>query len=155
MAGDFSTNVYPKFENVDNIYNNCNSTVEQYLSEAINAAIADLISYGIHDINEDNFISVYLSPYISWDTDFQIFVDNYMEIILKAEDLDQYRTQRRQNRNKWVGGGFGLGGAIKGSAQAAALNAATGIMHGAWNLGAKAISSIDSAIKKKRLYRLY
>lgn len=78
--------------------------------------------------------------------------DKYEEIITDQAEKDAYRTARRQNRSKWEGGGFGLSGAIKGAATAGALNMASGAAHGAFNLIAKAGSSISAAIDKSSIY---
>ena len=51
-----------------------------------------------------------------------------------AEYEKQYRELRKQSRGKWVGGGFGLGGAIGGAAQAGLLNAGSGLLHSTVNI---------------------
>lgn len=46
---------------------------------------------------------------------------------LYAQNLAYQRDAERSGRSQWVGGGFGVKGAIKGAVTAGALNAATGI----------------------------
>lgn len=53
---------------------------------------------------------------------------------------------------KWVGGGFGLGNAIVGAAQAVAMNLASGAVHGAVNLVGKDISSMDAAMSESAMF---
>ena len=54
-------------------------------------------------------------------------------IVDGAEYEKKYRELRKQSRGKWVGGGFGLSGAISGAAQAEILNVGTGLIHSTIN----------------------
>jgi TPR repeat protein len=121
------------------------------LLEAVEEAIRDLVAHGIYDVNVAEFES-YLSSFFSWDTDFAVIDEKYLAIVLKAEELDAYRTSRREGRGQWVGGGFGIGGAVKGAMQAGAMNLATGALHGTFNLMAKGMTAVGDSMKKTALF---
>ena len=83
--------------------------------------------------------------YNSIDSDILKFVEEKCDDIMaackacvaakeEAEYEKQYRELRKQSRGKWVGGGFGLGGAIGGAAQAGLLNAGSGLLHSTVNI---------------------
>ena len=70
----------------------------------------------------------------------------------RADEEAAYRSARRANRFQVVGGGFGLGGALKGIAEAAAINMITGAAHGLTNAAGNAMSrgNITSEVKAIR-----
>lgn len=108
----------------------------------------------IYDIDARQFFEeFYQRRYFHWEEDFGEVQDSYMSIRLKQKQLDEYRTMRRQTRSRWVGGGFGIGGALKGAAKAGAMNMASGALHGLFNAGAKVLSMADESNKKSSLYR--
>lgn len=151
---DFIRSFHSYFSNIDEVHNNCSElATTKYFLPAIHEAIGDLIALGIYDMDSSFFCENYLSSHLTWEDDFQVIDDKYLEITLATEELDAYRAARREQRGRMIGGGLGLSGAIKGAAQAAAINAVTGIAHGTWNLGAKAISSISVSIKKDALFK--
>ena len=90
--------------------------------------------------------------YYNWPDNCDDVIEAYYKIVQQQQQLDEYRRQRRENRSRWVGGGFGVGGAIKGAMQAGAMNMASGAAHGIFNLGAKALSSMNEAGQKSSLY---
>jgi hypothetical protein len=54
----------------------------------------------------------------------------YSELKEAKGQYDALKKLERDNRSKWQGGGFGIGGAVKGSLKAGAMNAATGMVRG-------------------------
>lgn len=150
-ASGFSASYAETFKNIDDIHNKCTDQVIAMLRDAMEVAVQDVVTQGIYDIDLELFAN-YLGQYVTWEDDFAVVDDRYMAIVLKAEELDAYRTQRRESRGRWVGGGFGLSGAVKGAMQAGALNVATGAVHGLFNLTAKGITAVGDAIKKNELY---
>lgn len=150
-ATRFSADFATTFKNIDDVHNRCTNVVLGMLRDTAELAVKDLVALGIYDIDLSAF-EEYLAPYFDWDEEFAAIDDKYLAIVLKAEELDAYRTQRRQSRGRWVGGGFGFGGAVKGAMQAGAMNLATGAVHGLFNLTAKGISAVGDAMKKQELY---
>lgn len=153
LASKFDREYSTNFNNIDSLHENCSLIFySQYLNKAIDKAIKDLVNYHIFDISESVFIDKYLSEYFIWNDDWEEIDKQYLEIVLNAKELDDYRASRREGRGKWVGGGFGLSGAVKGSLQAGAINLAAGAAHGAFNLAAKGFSMVGDTIKKEKLF---
>ena len=76
------------------------------------------------------------------------YIDDHELLEEKTKATDKHRTNRRYNRGRVVGGGFGLGGFIQGALTAAALNTITNVAHGTFNTVAKAGSMIGDAVQK-------
>ena len=119
-ASQFADKYASNFKNIDDVHEKCTDVVMGLLLPVVEEALKDLIAHGICDIDINQF-EVYLSQHFSWDSDFAIVDEKYLSIVLKTEELDNYRTQRREGRGQWVGGGFGIGGAVKGAMQAGAM----------------------------------
>ena len=60
-------------------------------------------------------------------------VEEYLEIIFEPEKMRAYRELRKANRGQWIGGGFGIKGAVIGSLKAEAMNVASEMAHTAIN----------------------
>lgn len=118
----------------------------------ISEAVEKLVDMGFYNVDEDIFLDEYYGEYYDYSDYYNKVNDKYMEIVLTEEQKDEYRKLRRESRGRWQGGGFGIGGAMKGAAKAGALNMATGAMHGAFNLGGKLVSSIGASMKKSSLF---
>ena len=101
--------------------------------EAIKKSVDILVNNKIYDIDEEVFFNQYFSRYYTWDEAFDRVDDRYLRIVCSAEELREYREARKESRGRVVGGGFGVGGAIKGSLQAGAMNLATGAAYGLLN----------------------
>lgn len=56
-------------------------------------------------------------------------LDKYATIVGVKNQLEINRQVKKDSRSQWVGGGFGLKGAIKGAVQAGAMNMASGALH--------------------------
>ena len=74
---------------------------------------------------------------------------------IRQEEEEMYRQVRKESRGRVVGGGFGLGGAIKGMAQAGMMNAASGIAHSAFNAVGNVGSGIAASSDKAAIYKKY
>lgn len=121
--------------------------------EAMDYAVDILIKNNISMYDIEYFQEKFGERIISdWQNSFDEVNDQYLQIILNTEQLDNYRRSRRQNRSRWVGGGFGIRGALKGATKAGTLNLATGAVHGTINGIAKIGSSVVEAGKKGLLY---
>lgn len=81
-------------------------------------------------------------------------VERQYNNILKQQNAEiEYRADRKAGRSRWVGGGFGLGGALKGATQAAALNAVSGLGHSVFNAIGNAGSALSASMDKSALYK--
>lgn len=118
---------------------------------AIEPLFKTLLNIGIYDVNEDNFQDE------CWDLSgaekyFDQIADAYNEIAEGLEDAKSYRAERKASRGRVVGGGFGVGGALKGMATAGAMNAVAGLGHSLVNGIGNIASSIEASSAKKSLY---
>lgn len=150
-ASQFSASYVHNFKNIDDVHTKATGIAMDLLNPSIEAALADLVSHAVYDIDLTGF-SDYYDAGAAWESDFAEVDDRYMAITLKAEELNDYRTQRRESRGRWVGGGFGIGGAVKGAMQAGAMNIATGAVHGTFNLIGKGLTAAGNAIEKNKLF---
>ena len=110
-----------------------------------------LTSLEIYDVSEKAYDSKCLN--------FDVIDDAYVDIARKYQDIldtqeaeKEYREIRKDSRGRVVGGGFGVGGAIKGMATAGAMNAASGIGHSVANALGNAGSAIAASSQKIKLY---
>lgn len=151
------------FERKYNSYGNIDTAVDHIYEDGIDIAIDVIRRVVINDffntlhINDNIDVQgfcekFYEKNFSDLTSKLEEVSDKYMAIVLNQQQLDEYRTQRRLNRARWVGGGFGFSGAIKGAMKAGALNMASGALHGIFNVGAKALSMVGDAMKKSSLY---
>ena len=83
---------------------------------------------------------------------YETLSDWYVNQLQNEAQKDQYRTLRRKSRSRWVGGGFGLNGAVSGAVQAGLLNMASGTIHGAVNAVGKGISTLGAAVSENTMF---
>ena len=110
-----------------------------------------LAALKIYDVSE----SMYIQQVIDFekiDNAYEYVESELEEIIEDKNEIMQYRAARKANRSRFVGGGFGISGAIKGSMKAGALNAATGMVHGSINAIGNIGSAVGASMKKAALY---
>lgn len=79
------------------------------------------------------------------------------QIKIEYADIDrrrmaerEYREQRKNNRGRWTGGGFGIKGAISGAVKAGAMNAVGGLAHSAFNAVGNMSSDISASQNKRQ-----
>lgn len=120
----------------------------------IEKAVEMLNSQGVYSVDENIFYDKYISEA------FSAFLDVLDDIEFAMEDIDgqaqeerEYRQLRKESRGRVVGGGFGVGGAIKGMATAGVMNATTGVAHSIWNAAGNMGSSIAAGSSKASLYK--
>jgi hypothetical protein len=79
--------------------------------------------------------------------------ERYHAIIDSGQEREALRAAEAGNSPSIIGGGFGVEGAAKGMAIAAAANAAIGVVHGAANAVAKAAATAGDQQKREQLFR--
>lgn len=132
---------------------NVPNQMEQCIRPAVKHCVQILIDHGILTIDEERFIDTYTDVLEPAYEAYSKIQDQYAEIVLSESEKDAYRTARREGRGRWQGGGFGLGGALKGAATAGALNMVTGAGHMFFNGVAKIGSSIAASSKMNQIFR--
>lgn len=147
---------YDKAGSIENFMENFSDVSGNISGNAIKDALDICVNDGYYDIDENFFLEDGRQEFI-FDPMFNELEDlfgAYKNIIQQNEDEHEYREQRKENRGRFVGGGFGLGGAISGSLKAGALNMATGLGHSVFNSIGNAMSNYEASKKLKELYEL-
>lgn len=107
--------------------------INKLLYEVIVPEIVDfLVENEIYDCSEELFVRKYQENYFDFakQPQFQNFISHYTDLTSEYMEKRTQKAYDRANRSRWMGGGFGIKGAIKGAAQAAVLNVATGAVRG-------------------------
>ena len=140
-----------KVSTFDSVYEILLPECLKYLNETCEIAIKLLLEEGIYEYNKQLFIGEFriVESFIS---DIDILIEQYDQIEAYAKDIALARNIQRGGRSRWQGGGFGLGGAIKGSITAGILNAGSGIIRGIGDtfVDAKDMEKVNR--KKKELF---
>lgn len=126
-------------------------TSELVISYARDPLFSELPSYEIFDINKDSYDKECLDFSKSSDA-FDIISGEYDDIVAEQAAEEEYRAERKANRGRVVGGGFGVGGGLKGMATAGAMNAISGAGHGIINAIGNVGSAVAASSSKKTLY---
>ena len=93
------------------------------LKPVINHCMKQLMIAGIYDIEEQEFFEKYCDPYIEFYDYFKEYAGLCMEIADALAARMAIRAENSMNAsNPWVGGGFGIKGAIKGALYAKGAN---------------------------------
>lgn len=142
-----NNNFFNIFNDLDDLYQNGDSYANQVRAEAIRQGMEFLATHGIYDVTEQKFYTHFMSHYEKWDENFDVIASKYEAIIERTEQLDEYRTQRRKNRDKWVGLNS------RGEGEAMAKNLTSNIAHGVFNLAAAGINAIGDSFKKKEIFK--
>jgi TM2 domain-containing membrane protein YozV len=124
----------------------------ELISEALSIASNRLVELGDYSSTVESFYEEYFKPYSEYEQKFDVISEEFMQISLDDEELKNYRNERKGNRGKLIGGGFGVGGAVQGMAMAGAANMAVGAVHSVFNFVGNVIS--DSK-KQKKLDELF
>lgn len=89
-----------------------------------------MVNNGIMDIDEERFKIRYSSTLYKNSDAYILLCQDYQKVKSAEEALKIEKEYQRASRSQWQGGGFGLGGAIKGAITAGALNIATNSVRG-------------------------
>lgn len=142
---------YGIVEETDNLYNGS-------IVPLINKGIDILNAQGVYSLDEDSFYDKYVKKFHLAEHVFEVVraMQKAVEAVnIRQEEEEMYRQARKAGRGRVVGGGFGLGGAIKGMAQAGMMNAASGIAHSAFNAVGNIGSEISASSDKAAIYKKY
>lgn len=144
---------YKQAGSIEYVLNNLMTFEGRTIGEVVlQPLFQELAQYEIYDIGWDAYIQD-CAHFPNMQQAGQRLQDQYDEIEHQRQAEAAYRENRKASRSRWSGGGFGLGGALKGAAEAAALNAVSGLGHSAVNAVGNAGSSVVSSGAKASLYR--
>lgn len=148
--------VYDKAGSIENFMEKFSDVSGNISGNAIKDALDICVNDGYYEVDENFFLEDGRQEFIfePMFNELEDLFGAYKNIIQQNEDEHEYREQRKENRGRFVGGGFGLGGAISGSLKAGALNMATGLGHSVFNSIGNAMSNYEASKKLKELYEL-
>ena len=143
---------YTSCSNIATVLNSYDSFATNILKESVvHPLFSKLRECEIYDISQQK----YENRVLTLDSCYQAFrkiESKYESILSQQEKEEYYREARKASRTRWSGGGFGLGGALKGAAQAGALNMASGLGHSVVNAVGNAGSAVAASAAKSSLY---
>lgn len=124
-------NEISKIKKIENLISQTPEIAQKKIDRAIEYAIEVLVSNGIMDFDEETFKIRYSSTVLYKNSNAYISLcQDYQKVTDAEEALRIEKSYQRASRSQWQGGGFGLGGAIKGAVTAGALNIATNSVRG-------------------------
>ena len=103
-----------------------------YLNRSIEEGVEYLVALNIHDFDNNRLYHLCESDFQDdYDTYIEPIIDGLNKVADREQKIDTIRKIQRAGRSgSWVGGGFGISGALKGALMAGALNAGANILHG-------------------------
>lgn len=123
MEGFYSY-YHQKANSVENLIDAVSEYYSRISSSLTVLAVKLLVQYGILNCNEKIFQEKYFVTFSD--------ITTMNALLEQVDDVDRAYSQRQQekaieraSRSQWVGGGYGIGGAIKGAIQAEAMNMIT------------------------------
>lgn len=153
---DFLESYNTKFKDLEGMITysleKCFTYYEYALKQGVNFA---------NFFNYNNFEAVFTSYVdencVRFINEIEGLADNYEKVMMQVSEAEYNRSVRKASRGMWEGGGFGIGGAIKGAITAKAMNAVSGSIHsivnGIGNVStkAKAESEFNRIYKDKAI----
>lgn len=152
---EFSKKYKQKFHYIEDLLNDFHEVCKEVLDTVAQKAVNDLLRIKVLDATIDMIyegLAKVNGGRMNLDIAYAEIEDKYFDIVTDQEMAAEDREERRENRSRWVGGGFGMQGAMKGAMEAGMLNAASGIAYGAANMVGNAFSAIGAEIKKSELF---
>ena len=121
--------------NVEAIVNKAYKLADNYFNKAGDVILDRLATNDIYTVRSQDILDIVeecgiLDPF---EKGFSAIEKVYYNIIQKAEEAKRQRELRKESRARFVGGGFGIDGAIRGIIKAELLNQVTGLGHSAFN----------------------
>lgn len=113
-----------------------------------------LLGHNIYDIAKNQIINEYNPEESEFLDAYAEFEDKYASIVASAQELENYRELRKASRGRWIGGGFGVSGAVKGAITAGALNLGSDMIHGIGDVFRSASDNAKITRQKEELLKI-
>lgn len=153
ISNEFRDEYNSKYTSIDEVSETGLELGNSYIIKCVDKALGILVSsYELISIDREFFIKNYYKKYMTWQNDFNKVNDKYLSIELEQQQLDEYRTNRRENRDRWYASGTDMQSAIENKLKAEALNMASNAIHGAVNMAGKYISTMEANEQKKNIF---
>ena len=139
--------IYKRLGSADRVKDNFYNLAQKEVDGQITRILEELYSYGI-----TMTMNQFKTRYSDYPMDYQCFMEPFEEkydaIIGAQQRMADARAASYARRGRWVGGGFGMKGAIKGAMQAGILNAGTSMISGLGN--AVIATANEGTIERKK-----
>lgn len=153
ISEDFVEQFYVKYRDMDALMQNLESDIVSIFDDGISQINRILTNKGIFGVSDDKIFE-YLTQYCDHTIDeMDDIAERYASIIDQQKAMSEYRKQRKANRTRVIGGGFGFKGYMKGRVEAGVLNAATGMLHSVANSIGDARTTMRVASEKDKLFK--
>lgn len=147
---------YDKKFNCEAVCNSSEDFIMTIFNPMIDKVLEIMNKYNVFTIDHQIIYEKYLYDcYDEWFRNIDIMMNEIYYIEEEKQAQYDYRRERKACRRKVVGGGFGIGGAIKGMAEAGAINTVSGTAHTLFNMVGNAGTAIASSGKKSEVYSKY
>ena len=143
---------YINFGNIDVVIERFCTDIGVLINEIADKCVRFLFQYNINYTPESFFDKYSTSKKMLYQDYIGKVLDSYAEIYDEKEKMKEYRAAVKASRGKWQGGGFGIGGAIKGAITADLMNAGSGVLH---SIGDLSMERKHNNIIKNKLQNLY
>ena len=151
------TKMYNSYKTLENLICNIDDDVDRVFEFALNYYTQKWHKKGYLDITINLFWTNEVSKQFKGGSLLQQEIDyidaEYDSIMDEICEGKEARAHRKNARGRWIGGGFGMKGAIKGAATAGALNAATGVVHSVRNSIGNALTKMNAKSKLSYIYK--
>ncbi len=162
LCGPFLMGAESCYKLMADAYDQCGdiTTVLKTLPDLAEKSFNGLMEYVLHgfyieDIHftMEQFFDEYGEKYgLFYDKYYTEVVEQYAVICKEADSMARYRAAVKESRSRWVGGGFGIKGAVKGAITAGAMNLGMDFIR---SFGDSADRKRDEEIIRKKLNELY
>lgn len=155
LSFDDFTDTYENYKNFDTLIDNIIDTIYELINNyTLPMAIKTCTTFKKYDLSSEDIFQLFKSNscFEEIDAVIQHLYDIYNTIEEELHSEEERRAYRKANRDQFIGGGFGMSGAIKGTVKAGALNATTGIAHSVFNAIGNSIDRSNARQKKAEIY---
>ncbi|MGN1182804.1 MAG: zinc ribbon domain-containing protein [Faecalibacillus sp.] len=122
------------------------------LEESITKCVEILIDNKIYNIDNEIFKKNYYDIDTLWNERCQHALSDYIKIMIDYQTKIDNHNEWSSSQGNWIGGGFGLEGAIKGFATSIALNVATDLIADVIGSTANNLSKYKTMQKLEEVY---
>lgn len=138
----------------DDIYEKALPFVLNDINKCIEDSVDVLFDYDVVDVDADTFVKIF-SDTFSVEESLEYVLDIDQQVCDGISDLASFRNSQKRTNGRWVGGGFGVKGAIAGVLTAGVLNAGASVLKGATVTGLKMTDKMAISHMKSKIYSDY
>lgn len=150
----FDKELSSKCFNLQKIVEDAYDIADKYFIKAADVILNRLAQHDIYTMTQQDIMELAAECDVlsSFDGVFSEIEKLYDQTMQKAQDERDRREYRKASRSRFIGGGFGVDAAIRGSIHAGMLNAATGLGHSIINSFGNARTEREMREKISELY---